>query len=121
MTSINQISLRQAITPDRLMGRVNGTMRFVSLGLAPVGALVGGVLGDLIGLRPTLVIGAIGLQIGFAILYLSPVRALKDVPETMSDPEGRPRRRPHDGDARQLQPDRPARCRHRKRDAGGIP
>ena len=86
VTSINQISLRQAITPDRLMGRVNGTMRVVSLGLAPLGAIVGGLLGDLIGLRPTLVIGAVGLQIGFAILYLSPVRALKDVPETMPDP-----------------------------------
>ncbi len=88
VTSINQISLRQAITPDRLLGRVNGTMRFVSLGLAPLGALVGGLLGDLIGLRPTLVVGAIGLQIGFVILYLSPVRALTDVPATMLDPEG---------------------------------
>ena len=88
VTSINQISLRQAITPDRLLGRVNGTMRFVSLGLAPLGALVGGLLGDLIGPRPTLAVGAIGLQIGFVILYLSPIRALQDVPGTMPDPEG---------------------------------
>ena len=60
-------------------------MRFVSLGLAPLGAVAGGFLGDLIGLRPTLVVGAIGLQIGFVILYLSPVRALKDVPAAMPD------------------------------------
>jgi MFS family permease len=86
VTAINQISLRQAITPDRLLGRVNGTMRVVTLGLAPVGALAGGFLGDLIGLRPTLIVGAVGLQIGFAILYLSPVRALKEVPDIMPDP-----------------------------------
>ena len=91
VTAINQISLRQAITPDRLLGRVNGTMRFVSLGLAPLGALAGGFLGDAIGLRPTLVIGAVGLQIGFAILYLSPVRELKEVPGTTPDPERHPK------------------------------
>jgi MFS family permease len=77
VTAINQLSLRQAITPDRLQGRVNGTMRVFALGLAPLGALLGGALGDAIGLRSALLVGAVGLQFGFVILYFSPVREVK--------------------------------------------
>ena len=80
VTAINQLSLRQAITPDRLQGRVNGTMRVFALGLSPLGALLGGALGDAIGLRSALLVGAVGLQIGFLILYFSPVRAFKETP-----------------------------------------
>ena len=75
-TAINQISLRQAITPDHLQGRVNGTMRVLALGTAPLGALLAGSLGASVGLRPTLLIGALGLQLGFVVLLCSPLRAL---------------------------------------------
>jgi MFS family permease len=78
MTAINQLSLRQAITPDRLLGRVNATMRVIALAAAPVGALLAGLLGGTIGLRPTLAIGALGLQLGFVILLLSPLRTLRE-------------------------------------------
>ena len=80
VTAINQLSLRQAITPDRLRGRVNGTMRVFALSLVPLGALLGGALGDAIGLRPALLVGAIGLQLGFLILYISPVRGITEMP-----------------------------------------
>ena len=43
--NINQLSLRQSITPDRLQGRVNATMRFIMWGVTPVGAILGGILG----------------------------------------------------------------------------
>ena len=79
VTAISQLSLRQAITPDRLQGRVNGTMRVFAFGLAPLGSLLGGALGDVIGLRSALLVGAIGLQFGFLILYFSPVRAFRQV------------------------------------------
>ena len=78
MTAINQLSLRQALTPDRLQGRVNATMRVIALGAAPVGALLAGLLGTTLGLRPTLAIGALGLQLGFVILLLSPLRTLRE-------------------------------------------
>ena len=52
--NINQVSLRQAITPDRLQGRMNASMRFIVWGTIPIGALMGGALGDAIGLWPTL-------------------------------------------------------------------
>lgn len=80
VTAINQLSLRQAVTPDRLLGRVNGAMLAISLGTVPVGALLGGLLGDAVGLRPTVLIGAIGVQLGFVRLLLSPVRTLRRVP-----------------------------------------
>ena len=43
--NVNQVSLRQAITPERMLGRMNATMRFIVWGTIPIGALVGGVLG----------------------------------------------------------------------------
>ena len=82
VTAINQLSLRQAITADRLLGRVNGTMRVFALGTAPVGALLGGALGDAVGLRPALLVAALGIQLGFARLYFSPVRSLREVPDS---------------------------------------
>ena len=77
---INAISLRQAITPDRLLGRVNGSIRFGGLGAMLLGALVGGVMGQTVGLRPTLVVGACGQALASLWLFFSPVRDLKAAP-----------------------------------------
>jgi MFS family permease len=57
--NISQLSLRQAITPARLHGRMNATMRFMVWGTLPVGAAIGGALGGAIGLRPTVWIAAV--------------------------------------------------------------
>ena len=51
---ISYLSLRQAITPDRLLGRMTATMRFLAIAAAPLGSLVGGALATQIGLRETL-------------------------------------------------------------------
>ena len=79
MTAVNQLSLRQTITPAHILGRVNATMRVIGLGAAPLGALLAGGLGELLGLRPTLAIGALGLQLGFLVLLISPLRLLRAV------------------------------------------
>ncbi|MEX2645429.1 MAG: MFS transporter, partial [Gaiellaceae bacterium] len=75
------ISLFQAITPDRLLGRMNASRRFVVWGVIPLGSLVSGGLAAWIGLRPTLLVGAVGSAIAFLPLLFSPVWALRDVPE----------------------------------------
>ena len=83
---VNNVSVRQAITPDRLQGRVNATMRFFAGGLMPIGALVGGALGGLIGLPWTLVVAELGTLLGFVWLLLSPIRALRELPDVAGAP-----------------------------------
>ena len=74
--NINQISLRQAITPAALRGRVNATNRCLVWGTMPVGSLLGGYLGEAIGLQATIAIAAIGLLLAMGWIGFSPVRRL---------------------------------------------
>jgi predicted MFS family arabinose efflux permease len=78
--NINQVSLRQAITPDRLQGRMNASMRFIVWGTIPIGALMGGALGDAIGLRPTLTLMVVCYLLAPLWVLFSPVRQLKEQP-----------------------------------------
>lgn len=78
--NINQVSLRQAITPERMQGRMNATMRFIVWGTIPIGSIVGGSLGGLIGLHETIWIGAIGGVFVFLPVFFSPVRRLRTIP-----------------------------------------
>jgi MFS family permease len=80
--NINQVSLRQAITPLYLQGRVNGTMRFLVWGTMPLGGLVGGVLGEMLGLRFALTVLAALEVLPFLWVALSPVRELRAIPAT---------------------------------------
>ncbi len=81
--NINQVSLRQAITPDRLQGRMNATVRTIIWGTNPIGAFIGGIIGSTYGVVPALYVGiAISLLAGFWIL-LGPIR-LKVQPEPVS-------------------------------------
>ena len=62
-------SIRQRRTPDRLLGRVIATMRFVGLGTVPVGGIGGGLVARTIGVRHAIVIsGAIGAVATFAVV-----------------------------------------------------
>ncbi len=70
---INTVSLRQAITENRFQGRVTASLRFVTWGIAPLGFLLGGVLGQSLGLQATLLISAIGPFLSVICLVLSPV------------------------------------------------
>lgn len=81
--NVTQVSLRQAITPDHLLGRMNASVRFIIWGTMPIGALVGGLLGDAIDLRPTLLLGAVGTTLAFLWVFFSPVRALREQPASV--------------------------------------
>jgi MFS family permease len=76
--AISNVSLRQRLCPPELLGRVNATMRFLIMGLFPLGAVLGGALGEVIGPRATLLIS-------FGLVALSPIplyrtlRAARDV------------------------------------------
>ena len=71
---VNQLSLRQAITSVRLLGRVTAARRFVLFGVATVGAFIGGALGESIGLRATLLVGSAALALELALLLLPTIR-----------------------------------------------
>lgn len=78
--NINQVSLRQIITPNKLQGRMNATMRTIVWGTQPLGSLVGGILVTILGISSTLVISAlIGGGAVFWIL-LGPIYKLKRQP-----------------------------------------
>ena len=79
--SVSQVSLRQAVTPLRLQGRMNGVMNSLQVGLVPVGALAGGVLGDTIGIRPTMFLAAGGELAAVIWLLATPVWSLRDLPK----------------------------------------
>ena len=84
---INQVSLRQTITPERLLGRVNASVEFFRLGSTLAGSLLGGLLGEMIGVRATLFFGAFGTLLSTLWLVLSPVRALRTTPASPVEPE----------------------------------
>lgn len=79
--NINQVSLRQAITPHRLQGRMNATMRFLVWGTMPLGGILGGALGASLGLRAAIAVAAAGGLLAFPWVALSPVRTLRAIPE----------------------------------------
>lgn len=77
---IHEVSLRQGITPDHLQGRVNATMQVLSWATTPLGALLGGWLGESIGIRPTLFVVVLGLLLAQPWLWFSPLRTLRTLP-----------------------------------------
>ena len=69
LIDVNTLTLRQVSTPEELQGRVNATLHVIARGVIPLGAIAGGLLGDAIGFRQTLLIGAGGIV--FATLWLA--------------------------------------------------
>jgi MFS family permease len=79
--NIQQVSLRQAITPERLQGRMNASMRFFVWGTIPLGSLVGGALASAFSVRTAIFVGAcLGFSSILPIL-LSPLRTVREIPE----------------------------------------
>jgi len=78
--NINQVSLRQAITPDQIQGRMNATVRAIILGTVPLGSFIGGFLGAQFGIIFTLIFGAVISAVGVIFLCIKPVRTLRKIP-----------------------------------------
>ena len=85
---VNQFSLRQAATPLRLQGRVSATMRTLIRGLVPIGALLGGLLAERIGLREVMIVSALGGPAAFVAIWFSPVRSLVTPPPRQDEVHG---------------------------------
>jgi MFS family permease len=85
--NITQVSLRQAITPERLQGRMNAAMRWIVWGTIPLGTLAGGALATVFTLRTALFVGAIGELPTFLWVATSQrLRHLREMPEPVTPP-----------------------------------
>ena len=76
---IAEVSLRQAIIPNAFLGRISASMQFLTQGPAPVAAIVAGILGTVIGLRLTILIGVVGVILAGVLLILSPVSRVRSL------------------------------------------
>ena len=83
--NITQVSLRQAITPQRLQGRMNATMRFLVWGTIPLGAFTGGVVGSSLGLHVALWMAAGGQVLAVLPPLLSPVVRLRSIDDAVRE------------------------------------
>lgn len=79
--NIGQISLRQTITPDNQLGKMNASMRFMIWGTMPVGALIGGLLGESLGVSETVIIGVVGMMAAFLWIVFSPIFRIVEIPK----------------------------------------
>jgi MFS family permease len=75
-------SIFAALVPSRLRSRVSGAYTVVNYGVRPVGAFIAGVLGTVIGIRPTLWLAAIGGLTSGLWLLPSPIARMRELPKT---------------------------------------
>jgi len=79
--NVAQVSFRQAICPDRLLGRMNASIRFLVWGTLPLGGLIGGVLGEWLGVRGALWVAMAGQAVAVVWVLASPLRTMRDLPQ----------------------------------------
>jgi MFS family permease len=78
---INYLTLRQAVTPDRLLGRVTATMMCLTVSTAPLGGLVGGWIAEHQGLRAAMLFAGVGaLLLAPVVTWLSPLAQMRELP-----------------------------------------
>lgn len=81
----NVATLQQMLVPQRLLGRAVAGMRTVTWGSMPIGALLGGVLGTVLGLRAALVVVVVGFLASAIWLAFSPLTTMRDPLEADND------------------------------------
>ncbi|KRB36856.1 MFS transporter [Microbacterium sp. Root180] len=80
--NITQVTFRQRITPPRLLGRMNASVRFVVWGVMPISALLAGGLGTWLGVVPTMWIAAIGQLLSAAFVVFGPFWRMRELPDS---------------------------------------
>lgn len=83
VTVIHVVTIRQSVTDDRLLARMNASYRTLAYGMIPIGAVLGGIVGELFGLRAAILVGSVGIALAPLWVVLSPVwriHTIADVP-----------------------------------------
>jgi predicted MFS family arabinose efflux permease len=81
------MSLRQQLVPDQYLGRISATIRFITWGLEPVGAVAAGALASSVfGIREVMTLAALGIIPSGLWPLLSEVRQLRTMPQLLPEP-----------------------------------
>jgi MFS family permease len=83
--NLNQMNLRQAMTPDHLQGRMNAAFRTVFWGAWPLGNLIGGYLGSRLGLIPVIIGGGVWTSAVSAIVFFTPLAKVGEHPTMIEE------------------------------------
>ncbi|WP_051835425.1 MFS transporter [Streptomyces sp. NRRL S-481] len=78
--NVGQVSIRQALCPPEMLGRMNASVRFIVWGILPLGSLIGGALGEWIGVRGGLFVAGAGMTAGVLWLLLSRLVRMRHLP-----------------------------------------
>jgi len=78
--NITRMTARQAITPAPILGRTNSAMHLIYHGLLPLGALTGGALAEIAGVRAAMLTGGLGFLLSTLWLFFSPLRHMRTLP-----------------------------------------
>ncbi|MEU6718150.1 MFS transporter [Nonomuraea sp. NPDC046802] len=81
LSNVGQITYRQSSTPDHMLGRVNASVRFMVWGTMPLGALLGGLVAQQIGVREALWVFMVGRLLAFLPMLFSPLPRMREFSE----------------------------------------
>jgi MFS family permease len=79
--NINQLSLRLALMPTEMRGRLTSVVRFLIRGAFPLGTLAGGVLGEMLGIRGAIWFAVLAGPLGAAAYLRTPILQYRRAPE----------------------------------------
>lgn len=79
--NITQVSARQRLCPEHLLGRMNASIRFFVWGVMPIGALLSGAAATAFGIKPVLWICAFGVLLSSVFVVVSPLSRMKKLPD----------------------------------------
>jgi predicted MFS family arabinose efflux permease len=83
--TISTTTLRQAVTPGEMLGRVSAVMVTATYGARPVGAAIGALVGSTAGAETCMLVAALGFLVQALVIVTSPVAALAQQPEIMRE------------------------------------
>jgi hypothetical protein len=73
------VSFRQSVTPDRLLGRMTASFRFLLMGALAVGAAAAGTIGEAVSPRAALAAGALAIALVWVPILASPLRKTREL------------------------------------------
>lgn len=85
VSNVHAVSLRQSAVPPELLGRMNASYRTIIWGVIPLGALLGGAVGQVFGVHVAVTLGVLGIALAPAWIIFSRVPHVRRVTDAVPD------------------------------------